>query len=112
MQGYALLKAKRAFDVASKIKEICIELEINFIYKSSFDKANRTSISSSRGVGIAEGLKILSSIKKELDISIITDVREKEQCQEVASVLDILQIPAFLCRQTDLLNKARIQVKQ
>ena len=79
---------------------------INFIYKSSFDKANRTSITSSRGVGMEEGLKILSSIKKELDISIITDVHEKEQCQEVASVVDILQIPAFLCRQTDLLNKA------
>ena len=102
----AIESKDHAFDMASKIKEICIELEINFIYKSSFDKANRTSIASSRGVGMEEGLKILSSIKKELDISIITDVHEKEQCQEVASVVDILQIPAFLCRQTDLLNKA------
>ena len=89
-----------------KLKKYVIELEINFIYKSSFDKANRTSIASSRGIGIEEGLKILASIKKELDMSIITDVHEKEQCQEVASVVDILQIPAFLCRQTDLLNKA------
>ena len=102
----AIESKDHAVDMASKIKEICIELEINFIYKSSFDKANRTSITSSRGVGMEEGLKILSSIKKELDISIITDVHEKEQCQEVASVVDILQIPAFLCRQTDLLNKA------
>ena len=81
--------------MAAKIKEICLQLEINFIYKSSFDKANRTSIASSRGIGIEEGLKILASIKKELDISIITDVHVKEQCQEVASVVDILQIPAF-----------------
>ena len=102
----AIESKDHAFDMAAKIKEICLQLEINFIYKSSFDKANRTSIASSRGVGIEEGLKILSSIKKELDISIITDVHEKEQCQEVASVVDILQIPAFLCRQTDLLNKA------
>ena len=102
----AIESKDHAFDMAAKIKEICLQLEINFIYKSSFDKANRTSINSSRGIGIEQGLKILASIKKELDISIITDVHEKEQCQEVASVVDILQIPAFLCRQTDLLNKA------
>ena len=102
----AIESKDHAFDMAAKIKEICLQLEINFIYKSSFDKANRTSIASSRGIGIEEGLKILASIKKELDISIITDVHEKEQCREVATVVDILQIPAFLCRQTDLLNKA------
>ena len=102
----AIESKDHAFDMAAKIKEICLQLEINFIYKSSFDKANRTSIASSRGIGIEEGLKVLASIKKELDISIITDVHEKEQCQEVASVVDILQIPAFLCRQTDLLNEA------
>ena len=102
----AIESNEHAFDMASKIKEICVQLEINFIYKSSFDKANRTSIASSRGIGIEEGLKILASIKKELDISIITDVHEKEQCQEVAAVADILQIPAFLCRQTDLLYNA------
>ena len=102
----AIESKDHAIDMASRIKEICMQLDINFIYKSSFDKANRTSISSSRGIGIEEGLKILAFIKKELDISIITDVHEKTQCQEVASVVDILQIPAFLCRQTDLLNKA------
>ena len=107
----AIESKDHAFDMAAKIKEICLQLEINFIYKSSFDKANRTSISSSRGIGIEEGLKILASIKKELDISTITDVHEKEQCQEVASVVDILQIPAFLCRQTDLLNKAALTGK-
>ena len=102
----AIESKDHAFDMASKIKEICLELGINFIYKSSFDKANRTSIKSSRGVGMEKGLKILSSIKKDLNISTITDVHEKEQCQEVASVVDILQIPAFLCRQTDLLVAA------
>ncbi len=107
----AIESKDHAFDMAAKIKEICLQLEINFIYKSSFDKANRTSIASSRGIGIEEGLKILASIKKELDISIITDVHEKEQCQEVASVVDILQIPAFLCRQTDLLTKAALTGK-
>ncbi len=102
----AIESKDHAFEMASKIKEICKDLNINFIYKSSFDKANRTSIASSRGVGIREGLKVLEALKKELKISVITDVHEKEQCKEVASVVDILQIPAFLCRQTDLLNKA------
>ncbi|MDA9708745.1 3-deoxy-8-phosphooctulonate synthase [Alphaproteobacteria bacterium] len=107
----AIESKDHAFDMAAKIKEICMQLEINFIYKSSFDKANRTSIASSRGIGIEEGLKIFASIKKELDISVITDVHEKEQCEEVASVVDILQIPAFLCRQTDLLTKAALTGK-
>ena len=102
----AIESKDHAFDIASKIQEICLELNINFIYKSSFDKANRTSIVSSRGAGIEKGLKVLESIKKDLKISVITDVHEKEQCNEVASVVDVLQIPAFLCRQTDLLNKA------
>ena len=102
----AIESKTHAFDMAAKIKDICLDLNIDFIYKSSFDKANRTSISSSRGIGIEEGLKVLEAIKKDLNINIITDVHEKEQCQEVASVVDVLQIPAFLCRQTDLLNKA------
>ncbi len=102
----AIESKDHAFDIASRIQEICLELNINFIYKSSFDKANRTSIVSSRGAGIEKGLKVLESIKKDLKISVITDVHEKEQCNEVASVVDVLQIPAFLCRQTDLLNKA------
>ena len=102
----AIESKAHAYDIASIIKDICLELKIDFIYKSSFDKANRTSISSSRGVGIGEGLKILESLKKDLKINVITDVHEKEQCEEVSSVVDVLQIPAFLCRQTDLLNKA------
>ena len=77
----AIESKDHAIDHAGKIHEICNKNNINFVYKSSFDKANRTSIASSRGIGIEEGLKILASIKKELDISIITDVHEKEQCR-------------------------------
>ncbi len=91
---------------ASVIKEICKKLKINFVYKSSFDKANRSSKSSNRGVGIEKGLSILSDVKKNLNIPIITDVHETNQCKDVAEIVDILQIPAFLCRQTDLLDTA------
>ena len=80
----AIESKAHAYDIASIIKDICLELKIDFIYKSSFDKANRTSISSSRGVGIGEGLKILESLKKDLKINVITDVHEKEQCEEVS----------------------------
>ena len=76
------------------------------VYKSSFDKANRTSISSERGIGIDDGLEILSKVKKEFNLTIITDIHDASQCQKVSSVVDILQIPAFLCRQTDLLVAA------
>ena len=79
---------------------------MNFIYKSSFDKANRTSISSSRGIGIDKGLEILSKVKKEFNLTIITDVHDASQCQKVSTVVDVLQIPAFLSRQTDLLVAA------
>lgn len=95
-----------ALDHAGKIKEICKSLNINFVYKSSFDKANRSSSSSLRGVGINKGLEILSNVKKYFNIPIITDVHEIFQCNEVGSVVDIIQIPAFLCRQTDLLIAA------
>ena len=95
-----------AIDHAGKIKEICNKLKINYVYKSSFDKANRSSSSSLRGVGIQKGLKILSNIKKVFDVPIITDVHESHQCNEVGAVVDIIQIPAFLCRQTDLLISA------
>ena len=95
-----------AIDHAGKIKEICDSLKINFIYKSSFDKANRSSSSSIRGVGLEKGLDILSSVKKTFNIPVITDVHESYQCKEVASVVDVIQIPAFLCRQTDLLISA------
>ncbi len=91
---------------AEVIKSVCLDLDINYIFKSSFDKANRTSINSYRGVGIDEGLEILSKIKKEFDVPIVTDVHLPEQCAKVAEVADIIQIPAFLCRQTDLLVAA------
>ena len=91
---------------ADYIKSICERLDIPFIYKSSFDKANRTSINSDRGVGIEEGLTILEKVKKDLQVPILTDVHEVNQCEETAAVVDIIQIPAFLCRQTDLLLKA------
>jgi len=100
-----------AIDHAGKINEICKKLSINFVYKSSFDKANRTSLNSKRGIGLDDGLKILSEVKKTFNIPIITDVHEPYQCPEVANVVDIIQIPAFLCRQTDLLNAAAITNK-
>ena len=95
-----------AIEHAGKINEICKQLNLNFVYKSSFDKANRSSSLSSRGVGIDQGLKILSDVKKTFNIPLITDVHESYQCKDVANVVDIIQIPAFLCRQTDLLYAA------
>ena len=95
-----------AIDHAGKINEICKQLNLNFVYKSSFDKANRSSSLSSRGVGIDQGLKILSDVKKTFGVPLITDVHESYQCKDVANVVDIIQIPAFLCRQTDLLYAA------
>ena len=92
--------------VAEKLIEICAYNDINFIFKSSFDKANRTSHLSKRGVGIEEGLKIFRKLKERLKISILTDVHSPEQCELVAQEVDILQIPAFLCRQTDLILAA------
>lgn len=91
---------------AEGLKKACQELDINYVFKSSFDKANRTSIKSYRGVGIEEGLEILATIKKEFDVPIVTDVHLPEQCAIAAEVADIIQIPAFLCRQTDLLVAA------
>jgi 2-dehydro-3-deoxyphosphooctonate aldolase (KDO 8-P synthase) len=95
-----------AVDHAGKIKEICDSLKINFVYKSSFDKANRSSSSSIRGVGLDKGLDVLSLVKKTFNVPVITDVHESYQCNEVASIVDVIQIPAFLCRQTDLLISA------
>ncbi|MGL5055373.1 MAG: 3-deoxy-8-phosphooctulonate synthase [Fusobacteriaceae bacterium] len=93
-------------DIAKELKEICGRLKINLIFKASYDKANRSSINGFRGVGMAEGLRILKRVKDELGLPIITDVHESWHCKEVAKVVDILQIPAFLCRQTDLLAAA------
>jgi 2-dehydro-3-deoxyphosphooctonate aldolase (KDO 8-P synthase) len=92
-----------AMFLADKIKQISNKLSIPFIFKSSFDKANRTSVASYRGPGLDEGLKILLDIKKELEIPIITDIHLPNQANAIAQVTDIIQIPAFLCRQTDLL---------
>lgn len=92
--------------MARSIKNICDKLRISYIFKSSFDKANRSSFSGKRGVGIDQGLEVLSEIKKQVGIPVLTDVHLPEQCQRVAEVADVLQIPAFLCRQTDLLMAA------
>ena len=91
--------------MAENIKKICDKLKINFIYKSSFDKANRSSVSSKRGMGLENTLPIFAEIKKNFDCPILTDIHNEEQCNLLASCdeVDVLQIPAFLCRQTDLL---------
>lgn len=91
---------------AETLKNIAERLNINLIFKSSFDKANRSSLGSKRGPGMEEGLRILDKVKHELDLPVMTDVHECHQCQPVAEVVDLLQIPAFLCRQTDLLLAA------
>jgi 2-dehydro-3-deoxyphosphooctonate aldolase (KDO 8-P synthase) len=95
-----------AFMMAESLKDICAKLGIGLIYKSSFDKANRTSISGKRGLGLEKSLAIFSDIKSQLGLSVLTDVHEIDQCAALAPVIDILQIPAFLCRQTDLLIAA------
>jgi 2-dehydro-3-deoxyphosphooctonate aldolase (KDO 8-P synthase) len=95
-----------ALEVAEALSYIANELEIGFIYKSSFDKANRTSLKGARGIGIASALPIFEEIRSTFGCPVLTDVHNEEQCQIVAKYVDILQIPAFLCRQTDLLIAA------
>jgi 2-dehydro-3-deoxyphosphooctonate aldolase (KDO 8-P synthase) len=95
-----------ALMMASRLKDICTRLNIGLIYKSSFDKANRTSLKGTRGMGLAKSLAVFDEIKTQLGLPTITDVHENAQCAELAPVIDILQIPAFLCRQTDLLIAA------
>ena len=97
---------QHAFDMASALKELTEELGIGFVYKSSYDKANRTSIGATRGVGLEASMPIFDDLRRELGVAIITDVHTAEQCAEVAPHVDMLQIPAFLCRQTDLLIAA------
>ena len=92
-------------DVAGQLKEITGRLGINFIFKSSFDKANRTSIGSFRGPGMEEGLRVLAEVKRQLGVPLLTDVHEYTPMDEVASVVDVLQTPAFLVRQTDFITK-------
>ena len=95
-----------AFMMAGRLKEIAERLGIGLVYKSSFDKANRTSLSGRRGLGLEKSLAVFEDIRKAFDLPVLTDIHENGQCAEVASVVDILQIPAFLCRQTDLLIAA------
>lgn len=92
--------------IASQVKEIAGRLGISFVFKASFDKANRTSLASYRGPGLAEGLGMLAAIRREFQVPVISDVHDVSQVDQAAQVLDILQIPAFLCRQTDLLVAA------
>ena len=95
-----------ALEVASALKEIAARLGTGLLYKTSFDKANRTSVSAARGIGLSQALPIFAEIRSSLNMPVLTDVHEPSQCAEVAQAVDILQIPAFLCRQTDLLLAA------
>ncbi len=97
---------ERCLFIGRTIKEICARLGINYIFKASFDKANRSSYHSYRGPGMEKGLEWLEKIKQELQVPIVTDIHESYQAEPVAKVADVLQIPAFLCRQTDLLHAA------
>ena len=97
---------ERSLKIGERAKKIADKLNIPYIFKASFDKANRSSIKSFRGPGLEEGLKILAKIKNELGVPIVTDIHESYQAEKVAEVADVLQIPAFLCRQTDLLIAA------
>jgi len=93
-----------ALDTASALKEICKELDVPFIYKSSYDKANRSSGKSYRGLGMYKGLQILAEVKSKVGVPVLTDIHDKEDVAEVAAAVDVLQTPAFLCRQTDFIH--------
>jgi 2-dehydro-3-deoxyphosphooctonate aldolase (KDO 8-P synthase) len=103
--GPCVIESKQlAFDTAGQLKEICDELGIPFIYKSSYDKANRSSGTSPRGPGMDAGLAILAEVKKQIGVPVLTDVHTEQEIPEVAAVVDVLQTPAFLCRQTDFIH--------
>jgi 2-dehydro-3-deoxyphosphooctonate aldolase (KDO 8-P synthase) len=105
--GPCVLESRaHALEMAAALKEITTRLGIGFVYKTSFDKANRTSVSSARGLGLKAALPIFAEIRLSLGVPVLTDVHESEQCAQIAEVVDVLQIPAFLCRQTDLLIAA------
>jgi 2-dehydro-3-deoxyphosphooctonate aldolase (KDO 8-P synthase) len=105
--GPCVLESRaHALEMATALKEIAARLKIGFVYKSSFDKANRTSGDSARGLGLAQALPVFAEIRETLKLPVLTDVHEASQCAEVAKAVDVLQIPAFLCRQTDLLIAA------
>src|SRR5690242_10939166 len=97
---------EHAFMMAGRLKEIATKLGIGLVYKTSFDKANRTSLSGRRGLGLEKALTVFADVRKEFGLPVVTDVHENHQCAELAPVVDVLQIPAFLCRQTDLLIAA------
>jgi len=97
---------ERTLNIGREMKKVCEKLGLPYVFKASFDKANRSSFTSYRGPGLEEGLKILGHIKKELNVPVVSDIHAVEQVEKAAEVLDILQIPAFLCRQTDLLEAA------
>lgn len=112
MAGPCVIESEElAMSTAGELKEITDSLGINFIYKSSFDKANRSSADSFRGLGVEKGLAILEKVKKEIGVPVVTDVHEDTNFQEVASVVDVMQTPAFLCRQTNFIqNVAACQI--
>ncbi len=112
MAGPCVIESEQmAFDTAEPLKQICAELSIPFIYKSSFDKANRSSAASFRGLGIEAGLAILEKVRQQLDVPVITDVHEDTPLDEVSAVVDVLQTPAFLCRQTNFIQNVARQNK-
>ena len=102
----AMESRDHALEMAAALKEIADRLGIGLVYKSSFDKANRTSAASARGIGLHKALPIFTEVKERFGLPVLTDVHEIEQCAPVAEIVDVLQIPAFLCRQTDLLVAA------
>ena len=99
------------FEIAEEVSEICNDLNIRFIFKASFDKANRSSGNSYRGPGIEEGLNLLAQVKQKYKLELLTDIHESHQAKKVSEVVDVLQIPAYLCRQTDLILAAVDAVK-
>lgn len=107
MAGPCVIESRDlVFKTAEKLKSVCDKLKVPFIFKASYDKANRTSVSSFRGNGIDEGLQILSDLKKEFGVPVVSDVHEISEIDKAKEVLDVIQIPAFLCRQTNLIVKA------
>ncbi|MBX3708782.1 MAG: 3-deoxy-8-phosphooctulonate synthase [Gammaproteobacteria bacterium] len=108
--GPCVIESKQfAIDTAGVLKEVTADLQIPFIYKSSFDKANRTSVRSYRGLGMEEGLRILDAVKKQVGVPVLTDVHEDTPVEEVAKVVDVMQTPAFLCRQTNYIQRVAQQ---
>jgi 2-dehydro-3-deoxyphosphooctonate aldolase (KDO 8-P synthase) len=105
--GPCVLESRaHAFDMAGALKDVAARLGIGFVYKTSFDKANRTSANSARGLGLAQALAVFAELRDKLGVPVLTDVHEPAQCATIAEVVDVLQIPAFLCRQTDLVVAA------